>query len=297
MRVYFMEMFPLPLRLLYAAAIYLSFLLFLQRIHGVQVVVISHYTLIGVWSVFALLLILRLMDELKDADIDLELFRERPLPSGRVMKSDIWFTLVIMIILYLAANLFVIEVFWMAVAVLSYAFLMFRYFFIRRILRRYLLLTLATHNPIIPIMLLYLTVLFRSQYQLELEKIEWSSVGLVIAMYWLPSFAWEISRKIRSKEEENVYVTYSQILGRGGAVFVAGGAQTIAFAIAVYLHGVLSFSRIYLLLMIIGYLATMVGHIRFIVQPSPVTSQLKPFAERFVLTIILTNIIELGILS
>jgi 4-hydroxybenzoate polyprenyltransferase len=254
--------------------------------------IFSPSTFIGIWNIFTLLLILRLMDELKDGKIDQELFQQRPVPSGKVLESDIWFSLAVVIVLYLAANLWVGGVLWMPLVVLGYSLLMFRYFFIPRVLRKHLLLNLATHNPIIPIMLSYLVILFSVERQLPWRNMRWSSIALLIAMYWSMSFAWEIARKIRSQEEENAYVTYSQILGRVGAVLAAGTAQTIAFSIGLYFYWTLSFSKVFLAILSVGYGMTMWGHVRFILRPNPVTSKLKPFAERYILSVFIARIVQ-----
>jgi heme O synthase-like polyprenyltransferase len=232
------------------------------------------------------------MDELKDKEIDRELFRQRPVPSGKVFESDIWFTISLVIAFYVTINLLMGHVLWMSLAVLGYTFLMFKYFFAPRLLRRHLLLNLATHNPVIPIMLLFLFGLFSTAHQLAWGNIRWGSVLLLIIMYWSMSFAWEISRKIRSSEEENAYVTYSRIFGRIGAVLVAAGAQTVAFGIGLYFYRALSFSILFLVILSLGYLLTMWGHVRFILRPNPVTSKLKPFAERYMLSVFIARIVQ-----
>jgi 4-hydroxybenzoate polyprenyltransferase len=289
MRVYLAEMFPIHGRIASSVLLYVSFVSVLGRIHRVKISILSSHTLIGIWNILSLMLILRLMDELKDREIDQELFRNRPLPSGRVWESDIQFSLVVMTILYLAGNLLAVGAFWMAGLVLGYAFLMFRYFFIPRILRKHLLLNLATHNPVVPLMLLYLLILFSAHYEIGLRGLDWALSLLLIGMYWAMFFAWEIARKIRSKEEEDAYVTYSQIFGRPGAVLVAGGAQTTAFGIGCYFFWTLSLPGIYLVILAAGYGMTVWGHVRFLSRPNPVTSKLKPFAERYVLSIIVAQ--------
>lgn len=294
MKVYLAEMFPIPVRLIYSILLYCSFALFLQRIHGVNSSLVSHYTIVGILSVFLVLFILRLMDELKDMDIDRELFKERPLPSGKVFETDITISLALAILFYVAANLLVGKAFWMALIVLVYLLLMFRYFFIPSILRKYLLLNLATHNPIIPISLLYVVSVFATENGIAAARLEWSSILLFIGMYWMISFAWEISRKIRSRDEENAYVTYSQILGRFGAVLIAASAQSLAFGIGLYFYTTLSLSWVFLTIMIVGYAFAIFGHVRFLISPNPRTSKLKPFAERFAILVILANAIEHG---
>lgn len=297
MGVYLAEMFPVPARLVSSALLYISFVMLLSRIHRVETSLSSLDTLVGIWSLFSLMLILRLMDELKDREIDLELFRDRPLPSGKVLESDIRLTLVGVIVLYVMANIWLGEVFLMALFVLGYALLMFKYFFIPRLLRKHLLLNLATHNPIVAIMLTYVVGIFAAQHGFALRDLDWSSSLLVIAMYWSLFFAWEIARKIRSPEEENAYVTYSQIFGRLGAVLVAIGAQTIAFGIGLYFYRTLSLSTIFLVILAAGYGMTVWGHARFLMKPNPVTSRLKPFAERYILTVLVAHTIEHGLVA
>jgi len=286
MKVYLAEMFPIPLRLASSALLCISFITFLGRIHEMKISIYSRFTFIGTWSIFTLMLILRLMDELKDREIDKELFSDRPLPSGKVLESDIRFSLLGLMILYLVGNMFLAQTFWMAVFVLGYSLLMFKYFFIPRILRRYLLLNLMAHNPIIAIMLFYLVSLFSVEHGLNLRNLKWPSTLLLIAMYWTMFFAWEIARKIRSREEENAYVTYSQIFGPLGAVFIAGGAQTIGFLIGLNFFFELSLPKAFLAILLIGYGMTIWGYILFIIKPNPVTSKLKPFAERYILSVL-----------
>ena len=43
---------------------------------------------------------------------------------------------------------------------------------------------------------------------------------LVALIFYIPGLAWELSRKIRAKREENQYVTYSRIFGRGRAILI-----------------------------------------------------------------------------
>ena len=292
MRIYLKEMYPLGQRFISAAICYLSFVALLGRIHSLPLSFISPYSLLGTWNIFALLMILRLMDELKDKEIDRDLFKERPVPSGKVLESDISFSLTAMIVLYLTSNIWIGEVFWMAVAVLAYALLMFKYFFIPRILRKHLLLNLATHNPIVALMLVHVVVLFSAQYSLSLKRLNWNALFLLVIMFWAMFFAWEIGRKIRSKEEENEYVTYSQIFGRNGAVLVTGGAQTITFIIALYFLQTLSLSWVFVAILATGYALTMWAHLRFVFKPNPVTSKLRSFGERYIVSVFVAFIVD-----
>ncbi len=284
-RIYFSEMFPIPKMFIGAALLYLSFSLFLARIHGIQIKIISVTNLIGSLSLLMIMLILRLMDEIKDSETDLQLFSHRPLPSGRVQEKDIIFSLKGVIVCYVAVNLFSPETLWMALTVLAYTFLMFRYFFIPTVLKRSLLLNLATHNPIVPIMLTYVLALFAAEHGLGPGDLSWNYVCILVVMYWTMFFAWEISRKIRSAEEEDDYVTYSKIFGPFGAVSLALGAQTVTLAAALVFDSAMSMPILFLLIVWTGYLITMGGYLRFIARPNHKTSNLGPFAEKYIIMV------------
>ena len=284
-RIYFSEMFPIPKMFIGAALLYLSFSLFLARIHGTVVDIISVTNFIGSLSLFMIMLILRLMDEIKDRETDLQLFSHRPLPSGRVREKDITFSLKVVIVLYITVNLFSPWTLWMALAVLAYTFLMFRYFFIPRVLKKHLLLTLATHNPIVPIMLTYVLVLFTAEHGMGPEDLSFSHVCLLVVMYWAMFFAWEISRKIRSAEKEDDYITYSRIFGPFGAVSLALGAQTVTLAAALIFYSAIPMPISFLLIVWAGYLITISGYLRFIARPNHKTSNLGPFAEKYIIMV------------
>jgi len=286
MRIYLREMYPPAPRMGLAMLLTASFTILMARIHGLRPALLSPWTLLSVWDVFALLLILRLMDELKDLEIDKALFKERPLPSGRVSESDIIWSLASMSILLLAANSGRRTTFLAAAGVLAYAFLMFKYFFVPAYLRAHLLPNLATHNPIVALMLFELVIVFSVGSGLSWRDIAWVPVLLAVALNWAMFFAWEISRKIRSRDEENAYVTYSRIFGQGGAAAVAGGAQTVTLLLALYFYLKLAFSPVALVLLAAGYLVTLTGLARFLLRPGPSTSKLRPFAEAYILFVL-----------
>jgi hypothetical protein len=282
MRVYFGEMFPVPARLGSAALLYASFTVLLARIHGLRPAPVSPFALLGVWNIFALLLILRLMDELKDREIDRALFKERPLPSGTVGETDIAASLAAVCVLFLGANICSGRTFLAAAVVLAYAFLMFRYFFAPGYFRAHLLPNLATHNPVVALLLLQIAVLYSVQAGLGWKDIRWTAVLPAVAMNWAMFFAWEISRKIRSREEENAYVTYSRIFGRAGAAAVTAGAQTAAFLLGLYLFLEFRLAPAALGPMVLGYVVALAALVRFLLKPGPATSKLRPFAEVYI---------------
>jgi 4-hydroxybenzoate polyprenyltransferase len=292
MKVYLAEMYPLPRFLGYWALLYLAFTILLARIHGVLAHLFSWSSTTAITTLFLFGLILRLMDELKDRDIDRELFSDRPLPSGRVLESDIKISLGAVMVIFFLVNAWMSKPLLMALLLLGYSLLMFLFFFIPAILRRNLLLTLATHNPVVALTLLYLVVVFAAAHGLPLAAIHWPQTLLLIIMFWSMLFAWEVSRKIRAPEEETAYVTYSRILGRPGAVLLAAGPQTASFVIGLYFYRSLALSPVFLALLVMGYGRTIWAHLRFLLYPSPVTSKLKPYAEQYTLTVALAVVLD-----
>jgi len=294
MTVYLAEMYPVPSRLLLALLLYVSLAGLLREVHGVFT---SHSllpTLIGTWSFFAVGLAVRLMDELKDRVLDRHLFPDRPLPSGRVLESDITLSLAAVIVLYLAANFWMGTAIWMALAVLGYALLMYRHFFMRRILDKSPALTLATHQPLFPLLLFYAVALVAVEHGWSVRTLDWSAIILAVFMYWAMFFAVEIARKIRAPGEETPYLTYSKMWGPRAAVLVAAGAQTVSLGIGLHFHYALSLSPAFPGILLAAYVIVWWGYLRFLGNPAPATSKLKPYAEAYLLLVLLAQALEQG---
>lgn len=290
---YLSEMYPPLVRLVTAAVTCLSFVAFLDRITGLHSALISPYTAVGVWTVFALALVLRLMDELKDREIDRELFRHRPLPSGRVRESDIRFSLLIVCPALVIPNMLSPAMLAASLGVLLYAGLMYHYFFVPAAWRKYLLLNLATHNPVVPVMLLYVVVLFATQNGIALSALPWPSIGLLIAMYWSLFMGWEIGRKIRHRAEETDYITYSKIFGRTPAVMIAFAVQSTALIVGVYFYFICSLSAVFLAVLAKGGWTLAAGYIAFLTGRISSGARLRLLAEVYAVTVMLAVTIEL----
>ncbi len=290
MHVYLREMFPVGVRLLMAVMLYGSFARVLARVHGWPTAPTLAGMLVGSWSVLATMLVLRLMDELKDLDVDRRLFPSRPVPSGRVREADIRISLVVVSGLFIAAHIGAGLALWTALGVLGYALLMFRWFFVPELMRSRLLLTLATHNPVIPVLLLHLVVVAAAAHGGGPRALAAGAVLPLIVVYWAPVFAWEIARKIRAPGDENAYVTYSRLLGPAGAVMLAAGAQTLAFGLAVYLGRVHGFRHAWLACAGTGWVIAQAAHLRFLLRRDTDSSRLRPFAELFLMAVLLAGL-------
>jgi 4-hydroxybenzoate polyprenyltransferase len=291
MRDYLREMMPVPRHLLLAVLVYLGIAVYARYVHGISTSLVSGYGAAGVWSIFNILLILRLMDELKDEDIDRALFPHRPLPSGRVSRSDIGWSLLGATVLYLGVNLWVGWAFYVAVGVLVYAFLMFRRFFAPGLLRRSLPLTLVTHNPITALVLLHGFAVFAVENGIAFRGLRWELIVPFIVMLWAPFLAWELARKIRSREEEDDYVTYSRIFGPAGAVIVMWCVQAVSLGIAVYLCLALELEWAYPGVILAGLGVSLWAGVRFLREASPRTSRLGSFAAVYLFVVLVSQFV------
>lgn len=292
MRLYCRQMFPLPVRLINSVLLYVSFALLVCRINNWTVDLMSGWSALAIWNLLALAFILRLMDELKDRDIDKQLFANRPVPSGAVLESDIRLTLAGVTGLYFAINLLSPSTVWLAVTCLAYTYLMFAYFFVPRLLRRYLLLNLATHNPSVPLFLIMVTALVAAQHQAALKSLAWGETLVAVGMFWSLVLAWELSRKIRSREEENEYVTYSQIFGRVPAALITLAVQSVAAWLGIRFAFAYQFAPVSVMILGAGYALALLAAIRFVVASSPRTSRLKPFSEAYTVLVFLAIIVD-----
>ena len=293
---YLTEMYPIPSRLAISALLYLSFVLLLGKVNGHQPALLSGFTLVGIFDIFAVSLILRLMDELKDRDLDRKLFADRPLPSGRVRETDIKLSLFIACLTYVLVNSLTGVALVSALAVLGYTFLMFTYFFMPVSWHKHLLVNLATHNPVVPIILAHISVLFSVQRGLQPTDIAWSPTLTLIGMFWTLFLSWEIARKIRYRHEETEYVTYSRILGRVGAVAMAVAIQTLGFAAANYFFVTLDLTVCFPLLLSVGYVYLICQYVRFLRGTLSAGIDLRGAAEVYAVNTMAAVVIELLII-
>ncbi|MCP4706859.1 MAG: hypothetical protein GY865_19850 [candidate division Zixibacteria bacterium] len=290
--VYLKEMFPIVPRFAISVFLFLGFTLYLSKITQVSFTIFTVSSLIGIGFLFTVALILRLMDELKDRQTDMILFKDRPLPSGRVKEADIKFALAVASVTYICFHLYSEQVFLSSLIVLGYTFLMFRYFFLPEKMHNCLLLNLATHNPVTVLILLHLTTIFTVQYNTNLANLNWLLLALIIVKFWFLFLSWEIARKIRYPQEETEYITYSRIFGYIYAAIISLFIQTISYGIALYLYYALSLSIVYLVIITIGYKILIFGYLRFLFKKMPTGIKLRSLAEFYAIVMMLAIIVE-----
>lgn len=210
LHVYFKEMYPIIPRLILGFIVFLEIYFIILLNYGVKEFEIGIQEVIGGFTVFSFLLFLRIADDFKDYETDLKLFKDRPLPSGRVKKKDLAICLAVTIGITIALNVAFMNNFPFFIFLYFYGFLMSMWFFQKSKIQKKLPLALVTHNPVQMILNVYIISFTCIKYGLN-----WVSLTCFLTAWTLyfPALIWEIARKIKAPEEETDYTTYSKLFG------------------------------------------------------------------------------------
>lgn len=280
--VYLREMYPPEVYLPFSFAGFFGFYFLAQALAGGGgPLTVTSRAIAGALTLAAFSLLMRVFDELKDQEADRTLFPDRPLPSGRVRLRDLQGLGLALVGGMLALNLAMGPVALAGFLVmLLYGLGTFVWFFAEGPHRRSLLLTVATHNPVVVFCNLYVWAVWSADAGVGLAlppPAAWA--GLV--MYWMPVLAWEFSRKIKAPEDENAYVTYSRLLGPRPAAAVPFAAISLSAGLAAWFGLTLGLPAPALALGGAAYAAAAFAFVRFFAAVSPANARLKPFAEAF----------------
>ena len=225
---------------------------------GEQELVLTWRVIPGGLSVTLLAFILRVYDELKDADNDRRLaaagdtrYMDRPIVTGAITEGDLqtarWLTSGALLLCALSLGLKALLVF---CAVYLVFWLSFKWYFWPKI-QQSLFLALLTHNPLTLVVELYVVAMF-----------------LVLA-----------------PEMETDYETYSKIFGWKGAAIVPAVLVLISlgclvgFALAAKVPG--SGGPVLYGFLGLGALVAVGGSLRLLLKPSPAATKLRPFMEAY----------------
>lgn len=165
-------------------------------------------------TVTCFLLLLRIADDLKDYQLDMVIFPQRPMSKGLIFPADLKRLAIFTLILALGIQgaLFGIGHPWNPLLLtfipcLIFLYFMWKWFFIPSVLKKSLPLAFITHNPISIFIGAYILFPFWLGTK--------NSTYLFLFLLGNSAFAagWEISRKIRSPSKETTYITYSKIWG------------------------------------------------------------------------------------
>jgi 4-hydroxybenzoate polyprenyltransferase len=226
---YFIERSPLPMLLIVGGGISISASYLMRDSLDVAAASLAGIGIVG------LLVLMRMMDEIKDFEKDRVAHPERPLPRGLVSREALRHVmLVAMLVLLVYAG--VLGVTRNAVAgslyaiTVAYSFLMYREFFVSTLLNRNQLVYAVSHQVILLPMYVFAVALVTPAEILSARSVWFALSGLGA------SFVYEVSRKL-DPDALPVLRTYLKVHGRA-AVVVAIVAALALLAVSSYRIGV-----------------------------------------------------------
>lgn len=248
--IYVCAMFPLHVRV---PINFLNFSVIYAVSYGLLAtgpIPLTWKTAIAALTVQILWLLIRVFDEAKDYDSDVELARQgdarfmnRPLVTGKVLLSDItsfkWFLLATVVLMN-AATQSVWLICGLAVALL-YLGLTSKWLFYPKI-KDHVIAVYITHMPNVLVIIAY--SLCAAMDASSADSPNGASVAICIAL-WFTVGAYEFAYKIRSSEQETDLLTYSKVLGLRTASFICGSlviASGVFYGLAIHELGQIQFS-------------------------------------------------------
>jgi len=271
-------------------AIYFS----LQALANEGAIHISLPSMAGALSIVLFSLLMRIYDELKDAEADIRLGRagdprymNRPIVTGAVTLDDLvilrWITTAALIVINFPLGGWPLIGF----AVLFFVtWLSFKWFFCP-VISEHLLLAFLTHNPISLVFGGYIVAVYAGDYGVNTIS-AWALALMLV--FWAPLAAWETSRKIRAPEDETDYQTYSRAFGWKTAPFVPIFFIFLGTMSAILLAIQMQLSWIFPAMVAAASLIPVYRCIAFRVSPGQKTANIQPYVELYAV------VMDLGLL-
>lgn len=210
LNIYFKEMYPIIPRLILGVIVFLEIYFIVLLNHNITDFDFGIQECVCAFTVFSFLCWLRIADDFKDYELDCRLFKERPLPSGRVTKKDLGIFVSILIAFTLIINFIFMNNFIFCFILYTYGSLMAVWFFQKHKIQKSLPMALLTHNPVQMIMNIYIISFVIIKYHITVFDL---TNAMVVFTLYFPALIWEVSRKIRAPKDETEYVTYSKLFG------------------------------------------------------------------------------------
>ena len=210
LHIYFKERYPIIPRLILGLIVFLEIYFIVLLNNGITKFNVGIQEIVGAYTVFAFLMWLRIADDLKDYETDKKLFKDRPLPSGRVQKKDVMIIGVIVELVAVILNIiFMNNILFFAILYI-YGYLMSKWFFQKSKIQPSLPLALVTHNPVQMFVNLYIISFTCIKYSIQAVSL---TTAMALLTLYFPALIWEVSRKIKAPKDENDYTTYSKLFG------------------------------------------------------------------------------------
>lgn len=292
---YLLVMFPPHFMLLSGIAKFYAVYFTLQALAGSESVIITLPSMAGALSIVLFSLLMRIYDELKDAESDTRLghagdprYKDRPIVTGAVTIADLavlrWLTTVALIVINMPLGRWPMVGF--AVLFLV-TWLSFKWFFWPKI-SRHLLLAFLTHNPITLLFGAYIVTVFAGDF--GSSNVDAWALLLMLA-FWAPLGAWETARKIRAPVDETDYQTYSQIFGWKLAPFVPVAFIIVGTTSAILVSIKIGLGWVFPIVVAGASLVPVYRCIAFRVSPNRKTANIQPLVELY------SVVLDLGLLA
>ncbi|MFN7974963.1 MAG: hypothetical protein U0166_21860 [Acidobacteriota bacterium] len=236
----------------------------------------------GSLSIALFMLLLRVFDELKDAESDRALaragdarFAGRVVVTGAVHESDLAF-----LARWVGALLVLLNVpmgFPLPLGAFAITFVVViasRHWFFWPSVKSHLVLAFLTHNPISLLLNGYVAAIFwREHRRITIEAIP------LLAGLWLSVAAWETARKIRTPAEETDYQTYSKVLGLRTAIATPGFLVAASTACLLFVARAARLGAWAAVPLATSSALVAFACVRALASPTPSRVRLRPFAE------------------
>lgn len=292
--IYSKEMFPVLIYLPYVIALYMG-MNFLTQAVTTDTIVVDIYSVVGMISAFFVMLQMRTFDDLKDFELDKDLFPWRATARGDVMKKDI------LTLMYISMSvLFIVNLIWgqktivVFLVVMAYLILTYKWFFAEQYHRDRPFFTMVTHQPIPWTINFYLihTALAAGDTYETFSANHW----ILLLIFTLPVTAWEVSRKIRALGNETHYETFSLLIGTRTATMIPFIALLAAGGLGLYIGNILEFGTTFYIITIVLIAVISFIYIRFLVAPTKKNNILTNAAMLFT-TLLFANLLTFLLMS
>jgi 4-hydroxybenzoate polyprenyltransferase len=216
--IYQKERFPILGHGILVAVFSFSAISYSRISRGAEGFVSTEKYLLGIFTTITLFLLVRILDEFKDAKDDAQFRQELPVPRGLISLKELaiigWIVFIAQIIINIV---FFPKMLLLYAVVIIYLLLMTKEFFIPEWLKKHQFWYVTSHMFIIPFIDVYASGLdwFLADVQ--------APIGLLFffAVSYMNGIVLEVGRKIRSSEQESEGVlTYTSMLGIPNAIYL-----------------------------------------------------------------------------
>ncbi|OUR96738.1 hypothetical protein A9Q84_10380 [Halobacteriovorax marinus] len=239
-------------------------------------------------AIFLFFFKMRLYDEIKDYDLDCEINPTRPLPRGLLnltdMKKGIFACIALELILF--STLGVNAIFSLVFAIL-YSLLMYKEFFIPKLIRPHLTTYAVVHTVVtVPMGL--------SIFSAMTGKLPWlmeNSYYQFVLCSWFVFNIFEFGRKtFTTAEERNAVESYSKIFTRYGAVALVISMSLLSLYMLFKIQNGLSYAQL-----ILSVILAMIGIVFSIKNKEKLGKIYRGFSSGYIILFYILFIIEINL--